>query len=170
MVKHRAGKPRRVFALEPLQASHLEEIAGWIGGGDIYEEFRRLYRPLWHSGDVDSFVMTVNRVPVFCISLLRMDPPSSRMQGMQREAHMYMLCRPLVRASERLLMLAWQAATVYAFIRLGFSRVQTAIDADEMEENEALLMLGYRQVETITEISGKMHLYACEEKDLRMVM
>ena len=48
--------------------------------------------------------------------------------------------------------------------------MQTAIDADEMEENEALLMLGYRQVETITEISGKMHLYACEEKDLRMVM
>jgi len=185
MVKHRRDKPRRVFAFEPLRVVHLEEILSWIWAGGpgkdeapdeqalfnrMYAEFRRQYRPLWHSGTVDSFVMTVNRVPVFCVSLLRMDPPAARMQGARGEAHLYLIFRPQVRASERLLVLAWQAATVYAFLRMGFSRVQTAIDADAVEENEALLMLGYRQVETISEISGKMNLYSCGEFDLRMVM
>src|SRR5882757_3379468 len=124
MVEHGTEKPRRIFALEPLRAAHLEEIVNWIGTSGskadrnqdeealakrMYTEFRRQYRPLWQSGEVDSFVMTVNRVAVFCVSLLRMGQPAGTVQGADSDAHIYLLCRPQVRTSDRLLLLAWQA-------------------------------------------------------------
>ena len=184
MVKHWTGKPRRIFSLEPLKASHLEEIVSWFGGGSkkeehpdedillmrMYAEFRRQYRPLWNSGDIETLVMTVNRVPVFCVNLLQLGEPDASLQAGRSIAHIYLLYRQQVRDSERLLLLAWQAVTVHAFLRMGLSVVQAAIDADSREENEALLTLGYRLVETVSETAGRMNLYRCGREEMRVVM
>jgi hypothetical protein len=183
MVKDWTGRPRRVFLLEQLRAAHLEEIVSWIGADNsneherpgeqvlsdrMYREFRRQYRPLWCSGEVDSLVMTVNRVPVFCVSLLRIGYPGAPTRGLH--AHIYLLCRPQVRVSDRLMLLAWQAVTVHAFLQLGLARVQVAVDADCPGENEALLMLGFRLMESMSETTGRINLYACEKQEMKVVM
>jgi len=185
MVKHWPKKPRRVFALVPLHPSHLEEIVSWIGTGAaekdgdtdddalrmrMYTEFRRQYRPLWSSGYNETLVMTVNRVPVFCVSLLRLRKPGSLPQTARSSAHIYLLYRPQVHDSERLLLLAWQAATVHAFLRMDLSMVQAAVNADLQEENEALLTLGYKLEESVSEASGKINLYRCVKEEMRVVM
>lgn len=185
MVKHEAGRPRRVFSLEPLRPSLLKEIVSWCsvsgaGKGDLpdedallrrmYTEFRRQYRPLWSSGNVDTLVMTMNRVPVFCISVLQLDDPHLSLQQDRRVAHIYLLYCSEVRDSERLLLLAWHAATVHAFLRMGFSMVQAAVGAEMQEENEALLTLGYRLEETVSETAGRMNVYTCVKEEMRVVM
>ena len=180
MIKLSTEGPRRTFAFEPLKSIHLEELSSWhapIGAGlrDALDEemmlsrlhtaFKRQFCPLWCDNEMATRVMTMNRVPVFCVSLLQMRSPERA--GL---AHMYILCRPQVRESGRLLMLAWQAATVYAFLRMRCSQVQVAVDAGESAENEALVMLGYSLVESVRESAGKMNVYVCGQEDMRMVM
>lgn len=183
MVKHSSKKPQLVFALIPLQPSHLLEVAAWASIAGIREEgrsneeilrerlyavFRRHYRPLWHSGEVSSYVMTVNRRPVFCLSLLRMGRPGETEKG--GELYLYMLCSPPLRRNARLLLLAWQAASTFVFLRLGPERVQVAVDEDSAEENEALVTLGYRLIEISQELGGKKNVYVCDRGEYKLVM
>jgi hypothetical protein len=184
MIKLSTEGPRRTFAFEPLKPVHLEELSSWLTSigvelSDTLDEetmrsrlhtaFRRQFRPLWCHNEMETRVMTMNRVPVFCVSLLRMRI-SELADKDQSLAHMYLLCRPQVRESGRLLTLAWQAATVFAFLRLGCTQVQVAVDAREPAENEALLMLGYSLVESVRESAGKMNVYVCGQEDMRIVM
>jgi len=62
--------------------------------------------------------------------------------GQLREGHLYLLYSPRIYRSERLLSLAWQAATVYGYLQLGLGRVQTAIGADDLKESRILTDLG----------------------------
>ena len=184
MIKLSTEGPRRSFAFEALKPTHLDELSNWltsIGAGPhdtmdeetmrcrLHTAFRRQFRPLWCHNEMETRVMTMNRVPVFCVSLLRMRI-SELADKEQSLAHLYLLCRPQVRESGRLLTLAWQAATVYAFLRMGHTRVQVAVDANESAENEALLMLGYSLVESVRESAGKMNVYVCGQEDMRIVM
>jgi len=181
MVKHRSGRPRRVFLLAPLRVSQLQEIVRWCDDGRsgkdedallmrMYTEFRRQYRPLWSSGDIETLVMTVNRVPVFCVNFLRLEEPGTSPQAGRSVAHIYLLCCPQVRNSARRLLLAWQAATVHAFLPMGLQVVQAAVDADCREENEALVTLGYKLTESVSETAGRMHVYRCVREQMRVVM
>jgi len=181
MVKYSKKKPRRVFALVPLHPSQLEEIVSWIGTDAaekdedalfmrMYAEFRRQYRPLWSSGYSETLVMTVNRVPVFCVSFLWLRKPGVPTQAERSSAHIYLIYRPQVHGNERLLLLAWQAATVHAFLHMDLSAVQAAVNADMQEENEALLTLGYRMEESVSEVAGRMNLYQCVREEMRVVM
>ena len=181
MVKHWSGNPRRVFSMMSLKPSHLEEIVNWFGTGEpnkdedallarMYTEFRRQYRPLWNSGDIETLVMTVNRVPVFCVNFLRLVEPGGSLPAGGSAAHIYLLSCPQVRGSGRLLLLAWQAATVHAFLRMGLSVVQAAVDAENTEENEALLTLGYKWEESVSETAGRMNVYRCRKEEMKVVM
>lgn len=181
MVKHLSGGPRRVFSLEPLRPSHLEVIVSWLGSGGpekdeevlfkrMYTAFQRQYQPLWGSGDEVTLVMMVNRVPVFCVNLLWLNEPDVSLQAGRSTAHIYLLSRPQVWGSARLLLLAWQAATVHAFLRMGLSVVQAAIGTEFREENDALLTLGYKLEESVSETAGKMNLYRCKREEMKVVM
>jgi hypothetical protein len=165
MVKHSEKRPRRVFALGQLRAVHLEEISRWVG-----MEFRNAYRPPWHNGDVDHRVMTANQRPIFMFSVLSLDPPPGAGPRRGKEGHLYLLYSPRIYRSEHLLSLAWQAVTVYGFLQSGLSRVQTAIDANDLKENRILTGLGYRCMESISEASGRMNLYTCSRKEFRVSM
>jgi hypothetical protein len=114
--------------------------------------------------------MTANQRPVFMFSVLSLDLPPGAGPRRGKEGHLYLLYSPRIYRRERLLSLAWQAASVYCYLQLGLSRVQTAIDAGDQKENRILVDLGYRCVESISGASGRMNLYTCSRKEFRVSM
>ena len=83
---------------------------------------------------------------------------------------LFLLYPPSVRANSRKLLLAWHAATVFVFLRCGLEQVQVAVPESETSESEALLMMGYRLVETTTEGLETTYLYLCKREEFTPVV
>jgi hypothetical protein len=134
--------------------------------------------------------MTIHSRPAFCLTLttaegqpaprlpghsaFRSTPGPLDVQSLRPESgcanQLYLLYPPSVRASSRKLLLAWHAATVFIFLRCGLEQVQVAVPASETSESEALLMMGYRLVETTTEGPETTYLYLCKREEFTPVV
>lgn len=185
MIRNKKPMTRPAYALEKLRPTQLGEIIGWLDEGvarsrckeDALVVTERMHTALLHQygprcqgKKFQSHVMMVNRVPVFCATWLHGASSVWKLRLAGSEAHMYLLCRPEVARNSRLLLLAWQAATVHTFLKMEFSRVRTAVLADRREENEVLRLLGYRLMETAVGPDGRINVYICKAKDLQIVM
>jgi len=180
MVSHSRKNPRWIFAVRRLKASDIEILAAWAGSKGAVNEgvrdrvskvFNRHYHHLWHSRHIRSWVMTVNGRPVFCLSLLQLtEPGRSTRQESGCDYHLYLLASPAIGRDVHQLRRAWQAAAVYAFLGLGVAEVQVGVDAFEEGENDALVMMGFRLVETTREGLVKTNLYVCRRDEFRPVL
>lgn len=155
MIHHSAGRPQLAFSVVPMQASHLTDISSWSGIE-------------YTGGGVHSYVMTMNQHPVFCIQLMRIGGEEGNTGGVQRQLHL--LFSPHIRQNGRLLLLAWQAASTFVFLRLNLSRVRVTVEADCGEENEVLRTLGYRLIEARHRLGGSRHVYDCTRESFCVVM
>ena len=199
MVKRSRKDPGRIFLFRPLRRYDLVCIVSWIsqinrgsvaGREGLHEVFTRHYRNLWHSRWARTWVMTIHSRPAFCLTLttaegqpaprlpghsaFRSTPGPLDVQPLRPESgcanQLYLLYPPSVRANSRKLLLAWHAATVFIFLRCGLEQVQVAVPASETSESEALLMMGYRLVETTTEGPETTYLYLCKREEFTPVV
>ncbi len=181
MAKHLKKRPRWIFRLQRLKTSHLEEMSDWVIGRDlhngdswkeVYKTFRNYYHHLWHSRWIRSWVMTINRRPVFCFTLTRVvgQGKAKIQQESGCDYQLFLLPSPRILQNDHKLMLAWHAASIYVFFKLGLTKVQVTLDASREEENDALVMLGYLLAETSTDSAGSTNLYVCTRDDFKLVL
>jgi len=152
----------------------------------MQEVFNEHFRDIWESPLASTWMMTVNGQPLFCLTLVR--PPlragEREEQAESGASQLYLLPSPFVRRSERRLMLAWQAASIHAFMKVGVGVVQVAVVAAEVRENELLLGMGYRLVRGSSETNEftgaggvlgmnefpETNMYICNREDFRPVL
>jgi hypothetical protein len=171
----------RIFAFRRLKVTDMHWLSGWLGTGGpqsqairetLQTALKKYYHHLWHSQRVNTWVMTLNRRPVLCLTLLRLTDqeitPPFRKSGCRHQ--LYLLASPSIHQNDRKLMLAWQASSVHAFLKMGLTCVQVHIHDSQTAENDALLMLGYYLVGISSEEYGTINVYECRREDFRPVL
>jgi hypothetical protein len=181
MVKRSGKGPERIFIFRPLRVSDLSRISAWVsqmnpqhrlGRKKIAGAFNRHYYDLWHSRWARTWVMTIRSRPAFCLTLCTStgikegEPRPESGCGNQ----LFLLPSRSIGQSNRRLLLAWQAATVFVFLKVGLRQVQVAVPVSQNIEGEALLTLGYRLIETTTEGPEATCLYLCRQEEFTPVL
>ena len=130
MVKHSGKRPDHIFLFRPLRLYDINRISAWVnqmnpryrfGKEKITGAFNRHYRDIWQSRWSRTWVMTIRGRLAFCLTLctglLHQKEGAPRPES-GCDNQLYLLSSPQIRRSNRRLLLAWQAATVYIFLKM----------------------------------------------------
>jgi hypothetical protein len=178
LLLRRSPTSNALFSIRPITRADDKVIAGWLAAmpgstdkNSILTQLRSSRENTDSSQLFHTLIGTLHEKPLFFASVQKDVHGADDLlcQGLYNDYKLYVLLALGVRISQ-LATRAWQAATSYLFAQPDVHRVLAEILDMDIEENDAVTRLGFRQAMTISSFAGKINCYCCSKDNFTPVI